>query len=109
MVPTIPTFCIGRFLVGVTGGIINNVMGKSLDETIPVAIQGQFGTLLNAYIVFGILLCYALGAILPTDPADLASDNNWRIIFIMPVVIALLQIFLMLCIFKEEPVAFSIA
>ena len=75
-------------------------MGKSLDETVPVAIQGQFGTLLNLYITIGFLLCYALGAILPKDKDLFVSDNNWRIIFIMPAVIGVLQIGLMMCVFR---------
>ena len=31
-------FAIGRFLVGITGGIYTTVMGKSLDETIPIEV-----------------------------------------------------------------------
>ena len=67
MIGTIPTLCLGRFLCGITAGILNNVMGKSLDETVPVEIFGQFGTLQNCYICLGFPMSYILGAILPTE------------------------------------------
>ena len=39
----------------------------------------------------------------------MADDENWRVIFAMPAVIAIIQILLFLFVFKEEPVAFNIA
>ena len=40
MFGNIPMLCLGRFFCGITAGVLNNVMGKSLDETIPVEIFG---------------------------------------------------------------------
>ena len=36
----VPMLCFGRFLSGITAGISNNVMGKALDDTIPVEASG---------------------------------------------------------------------
>ena len=40
MIGNVSMLCLGRFLAGVTGGVVANVMGKSLDETIPGEVQG---------------------------------------------------------------------
>lgn len=50
-----------------------------------------------------------MGALLPTEEELMADDENWRVIFAMPAVIAIIQILLFLFVFKEEPVAFNIA
>ena len=109
MIGNVPMLCLGRFVAGITAGIANNVMGKSIDETVPLEVQGQFGTLLNAYICMGFPVSYGLGAILPTDKDMLADDERWRIIYGVPALIAIIQILLFLFVIKQEPVAFSIA
>ena len=96
-------------MAGITAGIACNVMGKSIDETVPLEVQGQFGTLLNAYICIGFPISYGLGAILPTDEDLMAEDERWRIIYGVPALIAIIQISLFLLVIRQEPVAFSIA
>ena len=81
--------CFGRFLSGITGGITNNAMGKSLDDTIPVEVSGQFGTLLNFYVCSGYAFSYGLGALLPKDQEEMENDNMWRVIFLMPAFFAI--------------------
>lgn len=39
MIPHPLMFCLGRFLAGITAGIAGNVMGKSIDETIPAEVM----------------------------------------------------------------------
>ena len=68
------TICLGRFLYGITAGHANIIMGKSIDETIPTNISGQFGVLLNCYVCVGMMSSYFLGALLPTEEAELADD-----------------------------------
>jgi hypothetical protein len=41
------------------------------------------------YLVFGILLVSIFGSVLP-DPSEYEKDDNWRIIYGMPAIIALL-------------------
>ena len=53
--------------------------------------------------------CFFLGALLPTDEADYVNDEMWRVIYAFPILIAIIQITLFLFIFKEEPIAYSIA
>ena len=102
-------FTAGRFLVGIASGISNNVMGKSLDETVPSEVSQQFGILIAVYIVLGFTACYALGFILPTEENLLAEDERWRIILFMPAVIAAISILALFLVYREEPIAFNIA
>ena len=94
-------FAIGRFAVGLTGGIANGVMGKSLDETVPIEVASQFGVLTNFYIVFGLIVAYFLSsAFLPMDEDKLADDQTWRILLFAPAVIGLINILAFICYFR---------
>ena len=62
----------------------------------------------NFYIIVGLLLSGAFGGVLPIDPELWVQDDNWRIIYGMPAVIAMIQIAFLLVHFTEEPIAFSI-
>lgn len=100
MVPHPICFAVGRLLIGVTAGISNGVVGKSLDETVPLEVMWQFGILVNTYIVLGLTLCYALSAVLPTEESELAEDQMWRVFIGMPAVIGLIYILLFLLYYK---------
>ena len=108
LVRTVPTICVGRFLYSVTAGHMNIIMGKAIDETLPVSISGKFGTLTNTYICFGVMGIFFLGVLIPEDPDEYVNDEMWRLIYAMPIFIAIIQIVLFLFVFKEEPIAYSI-
>ena len=36
------------------------------------------------------------------------NDEMWRVIYAMPILIAIIQILLFVCVFKEEPIAYAI-
>ena len=105
---TVPTISIGRFMYGVTAGHANIIMSKSINETVPGELSGQFGIMTNGFISTGIMLSFFLGAVLPEDEADYEDSEGWRIIFAMPSIIAFIQIVLFLFIFKQEPITFCI-
>ena len=84
-------------------------MGKSIDETLPIAISGKFGTLLNTYICVGVAGCLFLGALLPSDKADYGKDEMWRVIYAFPIFIGILQIVLFHFFFKQEPTVYCIS
>ena len=96
-------------MYGVTAGHANIIMGKSIDETIPTNISGQFGVLLNCYVCVGMMSSYFLGALLPTEESEFADDEMWRVIYAMPIAIAVIQILLFLTAFREEPVAYCVS
>ena len=67
-VQTLPTICVGRLLIGVAAGVLNTCSAKSIDESVPLHLQGMFGASTNLMLNTGIMISLALGFILPTDP-----------------------------------------
>ena len=64
----VPTMCIGRLLYGIAAGTASLIMAKSIIETVPGELGGQFGILTNAFIAVGIMNMFFLaGAVLPFD------------------------------------------
>ena len=108
MVQSLFTLCLGRFICGISGGVLSVVMSKSMNETVPNEISGSFGAMTNLYIVVGLLFAAAMGGVLPTDPELYVADDNWRIIYGMPAIISMVQIAVFLVHFTEEPLLYSI-
>ena len=90
MVQTLQTICFGRFILGLAAGVLNIVMGKSLDETVPSQYSTLFGCMTNAFICTSVWLAMIMGLILPKEEEDFVADNKWRIVFGMPIVFAMI-------------------
>jgi len=104
------TLCLGRLLYGFAAGHLNIIMAKSINETIPASVRGQFGIATNAYLRVGIMLIFFPGIILPDEPQEMVDDNiRWRIIFSVPFWVAILQILCWLLFVRQEPIGFNIA
>ena len=76
--------------------------GKMVTETIPSHLVSSFGMAHNASVCIGYIFCYGLGAILP-DPEDMQAnkdDELWRVIWLMPVFIGIIEIVLVLTVFR---------
>jgi len=63
----------------------------------------------NLYMCVGLLFANGLGTLLPSDPELYVADENWRIIYGMPAIVAMVQIAIFIVHFTEEPILFSIA
>ena len=105
---SVPAICIGRCLYGIAAGHANIIMSKSIVETIPGELSGQFGIMTNGFIGIGQMLMFFLGSVLPQEEAAYKGDENWRIIFAAPIIIASAQLILFIFVFREEPIDFSI-
>jgi len=62
----------------------------------------------NLYWCVGLLGSMACGAALPDDPELYKTDENWRISWGMPAILAMIQISLFTMHWTEEPILFSI-
>jgi len=71
---TLPSICLGRFLLGYAAGVLNIVMGKSLDETVPQKYSTMFGCQTNTFICISVFLAMIMGLLLPADEAEFATD-----------------------------------
>ena len=105
----LPLICLGRFALGCVGSCSTLIMGKSICETLPTHKIASYGMLTNIFINGGLAFCFALGLLIPTDPADFADDEMWKLVSAMPVFFGLINITLWSLFFIEEPIAFSIS
>jgi hypothetical protein len=61
-------------LIGYAAGVLNIVMGKSLDETVPQKYSTMFGCQTNTFICVSVFLALLMGLLLPSNEADFATD-----------------------------------
>ena len=101
--------CTGRVILGFVGSCACLIMGKSIGETLPSSMNSQYGMLTNIFINFGFMLSFLVGLLLPTDPAEFATDEMWKVVSAMPAIFGIFTISLWSLVFTEEPVAYSIA
>jgi MFS family permease len=89
LIQNLQMICLGRFLLGLAAGVLNIVMGRSLDETVPAKYSTLFGCQTNNFICISIFFAMIIGLLLPTNEAEFVHDQNWRVIYAVPIVIAL--------------------
>lgn len=107
---TVPTLTIGRFFIGFAGGVSNVVFGKMIGETIPTRVLSKFAMSQQGHTANCVLFTFALGQMLPNneDTEALAKDELWRIIYLAPAMVGVIQIVFILTVFRYEPVAYCI-
>ena len=111
MFGTVESLTISRLLIGVAGSLGNIIYCKSMNETFPEKMASVLGCLCNASICFGIYLAFLLGVILP-NPEDTEAnkeDEMWRVIYCFPAIVALVELLLILCVFRYDPVTYCIS
>ena len=89
---------------------MNVVFAKLITENMPEAYGATLSIFVNASIAMGLVPCYLIGAILP-DPEDFEAnrdDELWRVIYLVPAMIGVLELVLMLFVFTEEPITYCI-
>ena len=104
ILPNSYTFGLARFLGGLVSGLsssISPVFGTyyPVKELVPDPIRGFFVSLVQVQITLGICVSYAMGVPLPyhnygNDP----MNNWWQAMFLLPGVIAVVQIALLFCV-----------
>ena len=111
MYDTTWSLTLGRFLLGIAGGVANIIYCKSINENYPEKLSSLLAMFCNASICIGLLVAFSMGAILP-DPKDVEAnkkDELWRVIYLMPAMIGLVEIILILGVFRYDPIAFCIS
>ena len=102
------TLSLARLILGTGGGVMNIAFGKMVSETIPTRLVPTFLMAHNGSVCIGFILVFGLAALLP-DADDLQAnkdDELWRVIWLAPAVIAIVEILLVLFAFPYEPVGF---
>ena len=84
------------------GGLPLTVVPTFIQETAPIRVRAQLGTLTNTLCSVGIILAFTMGLGLPHSDEEKISTEYWRFMFLMPILIALVQATLILVFFKYE-------
>jgi MFS family permease len=96
----------GRFIFGLAAGGFSVFVPSYINELAPTEMKGALGSLTQILITLGIFISNALGLPLPETSDDLPSnfinDNYWRVVFAIPVGMALIQSILLLTTFNYE-------
>jgi len=105
MVNNIVVICIGRFFWGSTFGCFSVVCAKYNNEICPIEYKGPFGAISQLMLTFGLIIPSTMALAIPQPPTD--KDDwwinwYWRVIWLVPVAIAIVHSCLLLFCFRHE-------
>ena len=101
IIESIPCIVIGRLFQGLCGASMT-VLAKLIQETAPIQVRAQLGTLSNTMMSIGLILAFSLGLGLPDTEEEKQTTNYWRFLFLVPILIASLQSLAILAFFNHE-------
>ncbi len=99
--------CIGRLIWGFCFGAFSVVCAKMANEILPIELSGPFGAINQMSLCFGAAIPGTFALKYPQSFADLPDDDFYvsqyfRIIWSVPLFIALIQVILLMTVFKNE-------
>lgn len=97
---------IGRFICGLTVGFNWTIVTLFIRETSPANLSGRTGGFFMVLFATGILTAYLLSLIMPTNVKE--KNQEWRVIFAFPGIIAIIRAALFMFVFKLDTPRFYI-
>lgn len=98
--PNFYTLIAGRIIQGLCVGLYSALVPLFVNEISPMEVAGRLGALNQLLIVSGIVITNLIALFVPSTGTEIIGW--WRIIFGIPILIALLQIVLLLFVYKNE-------
>lgn len=101
----------GRLLIGYAAGSFTVIAPLFISETSPAEVAGSLGAINQFMVTAGIMVADILGFIVPYEylegpenipNPDVLTTKIWRVVFIIPGVIAILQSLLVAFIFRND-------
>ena len=99
----------GRLLVGWGCGAFTVIAPIMINEISPTSLSGMLGSIVQIQFTFGFLIAYAFGLHVPyqtksdgTENLEIYTSEIWKLIFVFPGIVALLQMLLLLTIYKDD-------
>lgn len=99
---TLPTILIGRLVFGISTGLMNFSFNKALNDSVPASQASKYGLLVNSGICLGLFAAGVCSLIVPIeDPQDptsllaLREDQNWRIVYSVPIAVEVVCLLLL--------------
>jgi len=81
LVGTLTPIIIGRFWFGVSSGLLSVVVPKTTQEQVPNHYYEVISPIFILGQSIGVLVAFAGGLFLPSDPAELLKSNDWLWIY----------------------------
>ena len=110
MYGTIPFLIMSRFAIGIATGLYLVIFGKLICENLPEKLAQKVAMCQNVAIGFSINATLFMAGFLP-DPKDFEAnknDENWRIIYLTPALIGVIELILIIFVLRYDPIAFCI-
>lgn len=98
--PNFYTLIAGRAIQGLCVGLYSALVPLYINEISPMEVAGRLGALNQLLIVSGIVITNVLALFVPSTGSGIVSW--WRIIFGIPIAIAIVQILMLLLVYKNE-------
>lgn len=104
----------GRLVLGYGLGAFTVIAPLFISETSPIEVAGSMGAINQFMVTFGIMVAYMFGFLAPfeflkgVDPVDgnrnpaVYDTQAWRIVFIIPAFVAVIQSLLVLFVFRYD-------
>lgn len=103
IIPTNPTFGVGRLISGIVGGVFITVPAVFINEITPDPMTGSVGTLIQQACGTAFAFAYFLGLFVPSDNLkDNPWNYFWMFIIFFPAFVSLYQIYYFSVVFKYE-------
>ena len=108
LIECIPFQMVCRFFYGMAAGAFTVMVPKFINETAPQELKGPYGALSQISITVGIFVCALLGLPVPYDDGEsfnidsFVVQNYWRVVWSIPIFLALLQSTLLFLVFKYD-------
>lgn len=106
---TVPSLCIGRFMLGFGSGVCIVATSVFVAETAPASKLSIYGTSVNLGIVIGLLITNIIqGESLPviSDIPAVMTTQWWRFGFLFPIVNSLVSFACCMCLAKKDSIYF---
>ena len=100
VIATLPTILIGRLVSGFVGGVNTVVVPMYLVEMSPLALCGATGSLSIIVLEISAFVSLAVSFAVPDAPTGGISNQVWRILFLVPVVLNVIRMLLLLFVFR---------
>lgn len=100
------TIMIARLVFGFCMGITCVCLSKAINDTVPAKDSAIYGAFVNAGFAIGITLSNCMGMLIPLDNGEegdiqkMKDDENWRLLFGVPIILEIYTILALLYIFK---------
>ena len=106
MIDIIAVICVGRFFWGITFGCFSVICAKYNNEICPIEYKGPFGAISQLLLTFGVCIPSTMALAVPicdaTTKDEFMITQFWRVIWIVPAVVAVIHSLLLLFCFNHE-------